>query len=77
VNDRTAPEPRRAQPSDIVIESAASPVEIAAITAVLTAALREQAADAMVAPAQRSVWESTARGLRKPLERGMWRGFTP
>jgi len=54
-----------------------SPEEIAAATAVLAAALVQQqsAASATAHRPAQSAWESSARGLRRPL-RGDWRGFT-
>jgi hypothetical protein len=77
VSERTSPEAKLPQPSDIVIESAASAVEIAAVTAVLSAALREQAAESLVrrstAP---SAWDRSARALRRPMARGTWSDFT-
>ena len=53
--------------------------EIAAVTAVLTAALREQTAQ--VGPtmdAHPSAWQRSARALRGPLERGdgAWGSWT-
>jgi hypothetical protein len=54
-----------------------SPEEIAAVTAVLTAALQQQsrAAGRRVAAPRQSEWSRSTRGLRRPL-RGGWRGFT-
>ncbi|GAA4175459.1 acyl-CoA carboxylase epsilon subunit [Gryllotalpicola koreensis] len=54
-----------------------SPEEVAAATAVLTAALQQQAqaANALVEPERPSAWSRSTRGLRRPL-RGDWRGFT-
>jgi hypothetical protein len=51
--------------------------EIAAVTAVLTAAVHQQsrAAQRRVAPPRQSEWSRSTRGLRRPL-RGDWRGFT-
>jgi hypothetical protein len=53
-----------------------SPEEIAAVTAVLTAALNEQAqaADARIDEPRQSEWQRSARGLRRPLHGG-WRTF--
>ena len=55
-----------------------SPEEIAAVTAVLTAAIASQRAaasgTAVKQPAE-SEWTRSTRGLRQPL-RGGWRGFT-
>ncbi|GAA4187967.1 hypothetical protein GCM10022288_13670 [Gryllotalpicola kribbensis] len=54
-----------------------SPEEVAAATAVLTAALQQQAQSAAARPSEppRSEWARSTRGLRRPL-RGDWRGFT-
>ena len=53
-----------------------TPEEVAAATAVLTAALQQAAvADAPVKQARPSEWSRSTRGLRAPL-RGDWRGFT-
>ena len=51
--------------------------EVAAATAVLTAAMQQQAqaVDARVAQPRPSEWSRSTRGLRRPL-RGDWRGFT-
>jgi hypothetical protein len=51
--------------------------EVAAATAVLTAALQQQAAAARATPGtpRPSEWSRSTRGLRQPL-RGDWRGFT-
>ena len=55
-----------------------SPEEIAAATAVLATALREQsfAAGHTVKRNAPSGWARSTRSLRQPL-RGDWRGFTP
>jgi hypothetical protein len=53
--------------------------EIAAVTAVLTAALAEQAADHAVRTRRGpSAWEHSQRPLRTPLTPGYgaWRGFS-
>ena len=59
------------------VTKALTPQEIAAATAVLTAALREQAPAAEPTVPQRtpSPWARSARSLRQPLVGG-WRGFT-
>ena len=56
-----------------------TPDEIAAVTAVLTGALAEQAADHDVRTRRGpSAWERSQRTLRTPLTPGygVWRGFT-
>ncbi|NEN06987.1 hypothetical protein G3T36_14070 [Diaminobutyricibacter tongyongensis] len=53
--------------------------EVAAVTAVLTAAIAERAADRAVrSPRGASAWERSQRALRSPLtpSDGSWRGFT-
>ena len=53
--------------------------EIAAVTAVLTAALAEQAADHAVSTRRGpSAWQRSQRPLRGPVTpgNGAWRGFT-
>jgi hypothetical protein len=54
-----------------------SPEEVAAATAVLTAALQQQAQAAAIRVSEppRSEWARSTRALRRPL-RGDWRGFT-
>jgi hypothetical protein len=72
-----APEPEL-EPADLrFVTQGLSPEEVAAATAVLSAALRQQAvaASAPVAQARPSEWSRSTRGLRAPL-RGDWRGFT-
>ncbi|GAB3806151.1 hypothetical protein GCM10028798_28730 [Humibacter antri] len=52
--------------------------EIAAVTAVLTSALREQAASRQpTADADADAWQRSLRGLRQPLVRGpgAWRSW--
>ncbi|MGN6198551.1 acyl-CoA carboxylase subunit epsilon [Humibacter sp.] len=52
--------------------------EIAAVTAVLTSALREQAAAQQpTADADSNAWQRSLRGLRQPLVRGpgAWRSW--
>lgn len=52
--------------------------EIAAVTAVLTSALREQAAAQQPTPdADTNGWQRSQRGLRQPLVRGpgAWRSW--
>ena len=56
-----------------------TPHEVAAVTAVLSAAIAEQAADHAVHGRRGpSAWERTQRPLRSPLAPGdgAWRGFT-
>ncbi|WP_345763802.1 acyl-CoA carboxylase epsilon subunit [Diaminobutyricibacter sp. McL0608] len=56
-----------------------TPAEVAAVTAVLTAALAEHAADRAVRSRRGpSAWERSQRPLRAPLAPGYgaWRGFT-
>ncbi len=53
--------------------------EVAAVTAVLTAAIAERAADGAVRSRRGpSAWERSQRALRTPLTPGddAWRGFT-
>jgi hypothetical protein len=54
-----------------------TPEEVAAVTAVLTAALREQsrAPEPRIPQRGPSPWARSARSLRQPLVGG-WRGFT-
>ena len=66
--------------SQLVIETRGlSETEVAAVTAVLSAALREQAAaNHPAADAARTSWQRSQRGLRNPLDRGTdaWRNST-
>lgn len=65
------------EPADIRIESrSVTPEEVAAVTAVLTAAIEEhRAASRLPRTRGDDAWERTRRPLRTPLERGMdaWR----
>jgi hypothetical protein len=76
VNPRhRAEKPQAAAPADIrFVTTGLSPEEVAAATAVLTAALQEQTR-AAVAETRPSEWSRSSRSLRRPL-RGDWRGFT-
>jgi hypothetical protein len=51
--------------------------EIAAVTAVLTAALREQTLQEPAADAASTAWQRSQRNLRQPLVRGpdAWRSW--
>jgi ethanolamine ammonia-lyase large subunit len=56
-----------------------TPSEVAAVTAVLSAAIAEQAADRAVRTRRgRSAWEHSQRSLRTPLApgEGAWRSFS-
>jgi len=70
-------DPDEAATSIRFVTKRVTPEEIAAVTAVLTAALREQAlaVPASTPPAEASGWSRSARSLRQPLVGG-WRGFT-
>jgi hypothetical protein len=72
-----ASDPEQTAASIRFVTRGLTPEEIAAATAVLTAALREQshAATAQVAEPPHSEWARSTRELRRPL-RGDWRGFT-
>ena len=65
--------------SDITfLTGGVTPHEVAAVSAVLTAALAEQAADSAVRTRRgRSAWERSQRHLRTPLMpgHGAWRSF--
>ncbi|MGN6324436.1 acyl-CoA carboxylase epsilon subunit [Pseudolysinimonas sp.] len=53
-----------------------TPVEVAAVTAVVAAALEQLAAEERVqAPTNASAWERGRRTIRRPLARGDWRSF--
>ncbi|AYG04263.1 acyl-CoA carboxylase epsilon subunit [Gryllotalpicola protaetiae] len=69
-----AAEPEQAPVDLRFVTHGLSPEEVAAATAVLTAALQQQAADARVAPERPSAWSRSTRGLRRPL-RGDWRSW--
>lgn len=58
-----------------IVSKGATPLEIAAVTAVLTATLEELSAAQSAEAAPESAWMRTRRPLRKPLERGpgAWR----
>jgi hypothetical protein len=58
-----------------VVRGDATPEEIAALVAVLTARARARRSAASTAPARRSAWADRARGLRSPLAHGpgAWR----
>ncbi|GAA4165677.1 hypothetical protein GCM10022286_29270 [Gryllotalpicola daejeonensis] len=74
----SAEEPAAQASADIrFVTQGLSPEEIAAATAVLTAALQQQSAASAtrVSEPPRSEWARSTRGLRRPL-RGDWRGFT-
>lgn len=63
---------------DIVWEtSSASPVEAAAVTAVLTAALSASADDERIVGRAPSEWERSARAVRRTVRRGdgNWTSF--
>ena len=67
--------PEPVQPPDIrVVSRNASDLEIAAVTAVVTAALDELAATAGAEP-EITAWQHSQRGLRTPLHAGpgAWR----
>ncbi|MEP6477950.1 MAG: acyl-CoA carboxylase subunit epsilon [Rhodoglobus sp.] len=62
-----------------VVAGNPTPVELAAVAAVLSRALEELAADdASRADVQPSAWERSKRSVRSPLHpyAGAWRGFT-
>jgi hypothetical protein len=67
------------EPVDIaVVSGSPDAAELAAITAVLTAALEELAAEqGRRKSAGPSAWERSQRGLRRPVNPGpgQWRGF--
>jgi hypothetical protein len=70
---------REDMPLDIVFRSQATADEIAAVTAVITAAVEEQASEAKrTVPVSRSAWQLSQRQLRKPITPGprAWRGFS-
>ena len=51
-----------------------TPVEVAAVTAVVAAALEQLAGEEHVrAPSSPSAWERSRRSIRRPLTRGDWR----
>lgn len=56
---------------DIIIESSnVSPEELAAVTAVLVAAVGEQAASERLAVPAPDAWAANQRGLRQPIRPG-------
>ncbi|WP_308468102.1 acyl-CoA carboxylase subunit epsilon [Rathayibacter soli] len=66
-------------PLDIAFHTAnLSPIEIAAVTAVVTAALDAQASIEADAPTPPSAWQHSQRRLRTPITPGPggWRGFS-
>lgn len=65
-------------PSIKVVSTSATPLEIAAVTAVVTATLEELAASQGAEEAVESAWQSSRRSLRRPVHPapGAWRGFS-
>jgi hypothetical protein len=65
-------------PSIKVISKNATPLEIAAVTAVVTATLEELADAQSTDEATPSAWQRSQRSLRTPLHPGpgAWRGFS-
>jgi hypothetical protein len=55
-----------------------SPTELAAVTAVITAALAELEEDSRTSAARVSAWQRSQRAVRSPLTPGYgaWRGFS-
>lgn len=68
-----------ATPRFSVIAGNPSPAELAAVSAVLSAAVEEQGDLAPDAdPSRQSAWQRSQRGIRTPLTRGAgaWRSFS-
>jgi hypothetical protein len=66
-------------PLDIIFTTTqVTPTEVAAVTAVVTAVLDEQASGQADAPTAPSAWQRSQRSLRKSIEPGpgAWRGFS-
>ncbi|WP_349904919.1 acyl-CoA carboxylase epsilon subunit [Parafrigoribacterium humi] len=66
-------------PEFTVLGGNPTPGELAAVTAVLTAAIEEATTmGAHTAPAGRSAWQLAQRPIRRPIDRGIsaWRGFS-
>ena len=72
-------EPDVAGPSFTIVAGDPTPAEVAAVTAVVTAALEEIAADhERDANTGASAWQHSQRAIRAPITRGIdtWRGFS-
>jgi hypothetical protein len=66
-----------AQPEIRILGGNATPEEIAAVTAVLTAALDELAGESRRSgESGPTAWQVSQRDVRKPLPHGAWRDFS-